>query len=192
MGNKTRNIEGLRLDARTADFSSSRQEPESTLKFTKASESMQDGLLKSEGDTDSPLTLSTKKASLNHVRKLANEGNLKEALSVCRRVIAANKLDPEAYYLLASIHQEMGELPGAIKALRRTLYLEPKLAMAHQTLAKLLQVSRQSREAARSLKNALRVLQNEAPCEILPYSAGITVAELRKTIRSIAGMEQTS
>lgn len=62
---------------------------------------------------------------LTKARKLANEGKLEEAAELCHRLLQENGPSAESYYLLGVIHDSRGDHDNAVKALRKTLYLEP-------------------------------------------------------------------
>ncbi len=48
-------------------------------------------------------------------RFYANRGDLTKAVKQCEEAIAANKLKPAAYYLLATIQQEFGQAKDAMQ-----------------------------------------------------------------------------
>ena len=70
-------------------------------------------------------------------RACADEGRLAEAIDWCEKAIAADKLNPAHYYLLAAICQERGQSETAERSLGRALYLEPDFALAHFALGNL-------------------------------------------------------
>ena len=83
---------------------------------------------------------------------------------------------PESYLLLAMAADARGDLGGAIDALRRALYLEPGLAMAHAALVPLYARTGRHDEAARARRNALEAvagLDDGAPLRgVEPITAG--------------------
>jgi chemotaxis protein methyltransferase CheR len=76
---------------------------------------------------------------------------------LCQSAISADRLDSEAYRLLAAIQQERGEIAAAIEALRRALYLEPDAAEAHSALGHLLLKRGERRDGLRHIQTAARM-----------------------------------
>ncbi|MBA4142979.1 MAG: chemotaxis protein CheR [Nitrosospira sp.] len=117
-------------------------------------------------------------------RSVANLGELTEAAILCEKAIAANKLNPTAHYLLATVRQELGESITAIESLIRTLYLDPDFVLAHFALGNLCMTQGRQREAERHLDNALALLHCRPDDEPLPESNGLTAGRLRHIITS--------
>jgi chemotaxis protein methyltransferase CheR len=115
----------------------------------------------------------------------ANSGKLTEAVSWCEKAIAADKLNPAAHYLLATIFQELGHSKKAQQSLRQTLYLNPDFVLAHFTLGNLCMAHHQYREAERHFDNALTLLCQQPNDELLPESNGLTAGRVRDIITSI-------
>lgn len=117
-------------------------------------------------------------------RACANEGRLAEAVEWCEKAIAADKLNPAHYYLLAAICQEQGQSETAERALGRALYLAPDFALAHFALGNLCLSGARQREARRHFDNAL-VLLRACPAEaLLPESDGLSAGRLVEIIAS--------
>lgn len=87
----------------------------------------------------------------------ADRGDHQEALRLCQSVLARDRLLVGAHVLLAAIHQELGDIPEAVAALRRALYLDADCAEAHAALGHLLLRSGESRRAKRHLDAAVRL-----------------------------------
>ncbi|ODT70971.1 MAG: chemotaxis protein CheR [Nitrosomonadales bacterium SCN 54-20] len=121
----------------------------------------------------------------HEARRYADRGDLIRALKQCEEAIAANKLNPAAYYLLATIHQELGQAKEAMRCLMNTLYLEPDLVLAHFALGSLCLTQGKSREAERYFDNALSLLNGYSSSDILPDSGGLTAGDLTHFITSI-------
>lgn len=115
----------------------------------------------------------------------ANRGDLTKAARRCEEAIAANKLDPAAHYLLATIQQELGQVKDAMQSLMRTLYLDSDLVLAHFTLGNLCLSHGKNREAERHLDNALLLLASYPYHAILPESEGLIAGRLTQIITSI-------
>ena len=121
---------------------------------------------------------------LQRARVLADRGNLEDALRLCESVLARDRLDHEAYFLLAAIAQERGEIPAALGALRRVVYLAPNFAAAHFLLGGILLRQGQHKQGVRSMETVVRLL-NPLPCdEEMPGSDGLTAGRLLETARA--------
>jgi chemotaxis protein methyltransferase CheR len=118
-------------------------------------------------------------------RCLANIGKLEHALAWCDRWIAAEKLEPAAHYLRATILIERGHLAEARRSLRRAVYLRPEFVLAHFVLGNLARDESKAAEARRHYDNARELLARCAPDEILPESDGISARQLADMIASV-------
>jgi len=117
---------------------------------------------------------------------LANQGDLPAALSASERWIAAEKLEPAAYYLNAMVLQELGERGRARAALQRAIYLQPEFTLAHFALGNCARAEARHAEAQRHFANAARLLRGHPPDETLPQSEGLTAGRLREIISSLS------
>ncbi|AKQ67436.1 Chemotaxis protein methyltransferase CheR [Myxococcus hansupus] len=86
----------------------------------------------------------------------ARAGRFEEADVLARE--AAKALIPEAYLLLSMVAEVRGDLNGAVEAIRKALYLEPRLALGHATLVALYRRMERREDAERARQNALRAL----------------------------------
>jgi chemotaxis protein methyltransferase CheR len=118
-------------------------------------------------------------------RRCAGEGRLGEAIEWCEKTIAADKLNPAHYYLLAIIQQEQAQLDAAARSLARALYLDADFVLADFALGNLRLSQGRQRDAERHFANALAVLRTRAQDEILPESDGLTVGRLADIIVSV-------
>jgi chemotaxis protein methyltransferase CheR len=116
------------------------------------------------------------------VRILANQGRLMEALVLCEKAIAADKLDPGLHYLRATILQEQNREDEAIASLKRSLYLAPDFVMAHFVLGSLLLRRRDMQKGKRCFENALVLLNACGREDILPESDGLTTGRFREIV----------
>jgi chemotaxis protein methyltransferase CheR len=121
---------------------------------------------------------------LRLARTCANHGHLAEAAQWCRKAIAVNKLDPDAYYLLGSVLLEQGQIEEAIMCFKRVLYLDPDFVLAHFALGNLTLRLGRTGEAARHFTNTLVLLRKCQPGDILPGSEGITAGQLTDTVHA--------
>lgn len=120
-----------------------------------------------------------------NARACADEGRLAEAIEWCEKAIAADKLNPAHYYLLATIEQEQGQSEAAERSLGRALYLEPDFALAHFALGNLCLSGGRQREARRHFDNALTLLRACPADALLPESDGLSAGRLVEIIASV-------
>ncbi|MEW5913984.1 MAG: CheR family methyltransferase [Thermodesulfobacteriota bacterium] len=130
--------------------------------------------------TVAPSTPAAQIAEARDIRELANQGRLSEALAQCEEALAQSKLDPGLHYLRASILQEQEQPQEAIASLRRALYLEPKLVMAHFALGNLMLRQGDAQAARRCFNNVLGLLDDCQQDEVLPEAEGLTVGRFRE------------
>ena len=118
-------------------------------------------------------------------RACADEGRLAEASAWCEKAIAADKLNPAHYYLLATIEQERGQNEAAERSFGRALYLEPDFALAHFSLGNLCLSGGRQREARRHFGNALTLLRACPTDALLPESDGLSAGRLVEIIAAV-------
>lgn len=143
-----------------------------------------DGKVK-EAERAGPRERDERETPLRKARACADEGRLGEAIEWCEQAIAADKLNPQHYYLLAAICQEQGQTERAERALGRALYLAPDFALAYFALGNLNLSRGHQREARRHFGSALtllRALPAEAP---LPDADGLSAGRLVEIIAAV-------
>jgi len=118
-------------------------------------------------------------------RTLANQGQLEPALAAADRWIAADKTNPSAHYLQATVHQELGHMEAARRSLRRAIYLKPDFVVAHFALGNLTRATAGSAAATRHFTNALTLVKSFPPEEPLLESEGTTAAFLAQVISTL-------
>jgi len=123
-------------------------------------------------------------ADLKRARALADRGDLDKARELCDAALARDRLDPEAHLLLAAICQERGEMPTAIEALRRAIYLAPESAPAHFLLGSLLLRQGKRRQGQRSMETVVSLLSPLPRDEAVAGSDGLTAGRLLETARA--------
>ncbi len=123
-------------------------------------------------------------------RTLANDGRLAEALEVCDRWIATDKVDAAGHYLRALVLLERGDIDSAADALQRAVYFKPDFATAHFTLGNVAPGRGRAHESARHFRNALDLLAGQRPDAILPETEGLTAGGLGEIIRELTALEQ--
>jgi len=125
---------------------------------------------------------------LQLVRILADQGHLEEARRLCEVVLAQDRMNFDASLLLAAICQEQGEIPAAIEALRRAVYLTPNSSAAHFMLGCLLLRQGDRKGGRRSMETVVQLLRSAAPDEVVPGSDGLTAGRLLETARAYMEM----
>ena len=118
-------------------------------------------------------------------RILANQGQLAEALLLLEQALATDKLNPGLHYLRAMILQEQGADHEAGNSLKRALYLDQNLVIAHVALANLARKGGRLKEYRTYLETALAILGGCPADEILPESEGMTAGRLMNIIGSM-------
>jgi len=118
------------------------------------------------------------------IRSYANQGKLTEAITLCEKAIAANKLDPTIYYLQATIHQEQNQTDEAIASLKRTMYLDPDFVLPYYSLGNIYFHQGNLAGAKKNYRNVLSILEKIKQDEILPESEGLTAGRLKEIINT--------
>ena len=133
---------------------------------------------------DEAETTAEETTPLERARALADQGKLNEARRLCEAALERHRLDPEAHLLLAAICQERGEIPAALEALRRALYLAPDSAPAHFLLGSLLHREGKRSRGRRSMETVVTLLDSVPRDEPLPGGCGLTAGRLLETARA--------
>lgn len=90
----------------------------------------------------------------------------------------------EAHLVLATLDETAGEPQLALEHLRRALYLDPRLILAHVSQAALYGRLGRERDAGRARSNALRHLSALEPETILSALTPVSVRELREALEA--------
>ncbi|OJT20569.1 chemotaxis protein CheR [Archangium sp. Cb G35] len=118
--------------------------------------------------------------SLEQALAAARAGQFEVAEEFAR--LAARELSPEAYLLLAMVAEGREDVQGAVAAVRKALYLEPQLAIAHAMLVALYGRLGQPEEAERARRNALRALEGLDDEHVLRGVEAMTAGGLRRAL----------
>jgi len=121
---------------------------------------------------------------INGIRTLADKGDLDKAWAACETAIRAHKLNVSLYYLGATILIEQNRTEEAVKWLKRALYLEPDFLLAHFALGSVALRQDNIAISQKHFKNALAILNNHHPDDILSEADGLTVERLSEIIRA--------
>ena len=114
-------------------------------------------------------------------RDAARRGDLDLAERIAREV-AVRDLCPESFLLLSMAAEARGDVAGAVDAVRRALYLDPGLAMAHAALVPLYARLGLDDDAARARRNALHAIEGLDDAAPLRGVETITAGALRSAL----------
>jgi len=128
---------------------------------------------------------------IDRVREAAHRGDVAAAERLARDA-AMLELCPECWLFLATAAESRGDVPGALDAVRKALYLDPDLAMAHAALVPLYGRLGLDDEAARARRNALRALEGLADGAALRGTEGMTAGALRSALDGPASRRSRS
>jgi chemotaxis protein methyltransferase WspC len=94
---------------------------------------------------------------IEEARRLANQGNLTEALRCCEQNSRDQPASAEVFYLMGMLQDAAGQVHKAAEHYRKALYLDPQHPEALVHLAVALQKEGDTRGAQRLLKRANRL-----------------------------------
>jgi chemotaxis protein methyltransferase CheR len=117
-------------------------------------------------------------------RAYANQGRLELAESWCRKAIAADRINAETHYLMASILQELGREEEAEESLKRVLYLDNNCILAHYDLGNIALRRGDATMAGRHFRITEKILAKLPDNAVVPYSEGMNSAKLLQIIRT--------
>jgi chemotaxis protein methyltransferase CheR len=121
---------------------------------------------------------------VSSIRALADAGELNPAAAQAAVAIQAYPLAAELHYMRAVVLAGLGQYDEASASLRRVIYLDPSLAVAHFTLGSILWRSGAVADARRCYRNALALSAERPPQESLGLSEGETAGRMAEAARS--------
>lgn len=107
-----------------------------------------------------------------HIRGLADRGDLANAVSASESAIAMDPTVPEFHYLRAIALLALDRNEEAFEELRRVIYLDRSLAIAHFAMGTLLTGRGELAKARRAFQRAYVLCTANNPDEILPLTDG--------------------
>ncbi|MBF0178599.1 MAG: protein-glutamate O-methyltransferase CheR [Magnetococcales bacterium] len=133
-----------------------------------------------------PETWRSNTASLLQFRAriLANMGEIRQAIDLCRASIALEATDKHVYLILALAHLEASELADAEAALRKGIFLDRKFLECHFHLGLLLLRDGRREAGLKSLRGALHHAQRSPPRWLVHHSANITLERFLPSLRA--------
>ncbi len=108
-------------------------------------------------------------------RALGATGETAEAVLWCEKAAAADHVNPEIHYFLATLYQEIGRFEDSKTTLRHVLFLDPEFAPAHFTIGNLMRQEGKTNESRRHFEKALDLLTAMPPDTVLPHGTGAPV-----------------
>jgi chemotaxis protein methyltransferase CheR len=121
---------------------------------------------------------------MSNLQAIANEGDGGSVATAMGAAVAAGPLCPELHYFQAIALMSVGRYDEAVASLRRALYLDRSMAVAHFALGSILQRRGVIAEARRSYRNVLAVCDRRRADEIVPFSDGETTGRLVAAARA--------
>lgn len=122
--------------------------------------------------------------SLSKATLLANDAKYKEAAGVLAKVIEADNLSVEAYYLLGVLSYKSGHLREAETQFRKVIYVNPDSILAYFNLGNIYLYQKKFREAAREFRNAIRLSEKRPKDEQIKFCEDFTVEFLLMACRN--------
>lgn len=113
------------------------------------------------------------------VRALGNTGDLAAAEQAARDEVAAHPSEPELHFLHAGVLLAAGRRADADAALRKVLYLDGDMAVAHFLLGSIRETAGNSTAAGRAYRRARDLAAARPADERLPLGDGETADALR-------------
>jgi chemotaxis protein methyltransferase CheR len=123
-------------------------------------------------------------AVIASVRRLADGGQALIAEQAAIDALRQFPLAPELHYLHAVVSTELGRTEAAIASLRRVLYIDPGLALAHFMMASMLRRAGRREEAQRAYQAARTACTAQSPDDVLPLSDGEPVRSLIASVET--------
>lgn len=142
--------------------------------------------IKTEQNKIEKKELSDKKNSIEELTSLslslANQGKLKEALSLAEKAINLDKCNENIYYLKALILQELGLINDTVTELHKAIYLNPNFILPYFTLGNIARNQGKLAEAKREFEKVLSLVENYDYNEEIPGSDGLTIGRMIEVI----------
>jgi chemotaxis protein methyltransferase CheR len=112
----------------------------------------------------------------------ANLGEWVQAERYCQQAIKLDNLMEAPYYTLALVLQHQDNLEGAVKAMKKVVYLNSQSVRGHYGLANLYHSQNLLPQALKALDNARGLLMNYHNSDLVEGTGGITAGSLKQAI----------
>ncbi|XVV09141.1 CheR family methyltransferase [Actinoplanes sp. CA-131856] len=157
-------------------------EPEKTGSETSYNQAL--ALFREERFAEALDLIDGERGTLLHGILLAQSGRLGEAITLARRLIEENGLDPDAHQLLGLCLEGGSAVAEAISQYRLAAYLDPGFALPRMRLGQLARRHGDERTAAGELERALDLLTQEKEERITLFGGGFGRLALTVQCRS--------
>ena len=121
---------------------------------------------------------------VSSIRALADTGELHRAATTAAVALRLHPLAAELHYMCAIVLAGLGQCDEASASLRRVIYLDPSLAVAHFALGSILWRSGAVADTRRCYRNALAFCAERPPQELLRLSEGETAGRMAEAARN--------
>lgn len=132
----------------------------------------------------SPELMAGSDAQLLQAVLLTNSGNLDEAESVCKKLLAHDELNVGAHYLMALCREQVADHEEATRHDQTAVYLDPTFAMPRLHMGLLARRAGDGQRARRELNQALILLATEDVSRILLFGGGFSREALLRLCRA--------
>ncbi|HEX4026401.1 MAG TPA: tetratricopeptide repeat protein [Rhizomicrobium sp.] len=126
-------------------------------------------------------------AAFAHASLLHQQGRLKEAAPLYRRILLADPGHFDAHHMLGLLHAQQGEFLEAVKAIGHALKLNPRNQQALSNFGNVLRALGQRDEAVASYDAAISENQDDA---VVWFNRGLLLAEMRRLPQAVASYER--
>jgi chemotaxis protein methyltransferase CheR len=133
-----------------------------------------------DGAKELPLPSTPHSSAVEQVRALAVE-NVAEAERACAAALARQPLNAELHYWQAALRMDLGQDEEAVQSLRRVIYLDRSLAVAHFTLGALLWRQGDQAGARGAYRNAFALCSARPADEHVPLADGECAGRLARS-----------
>jgi tetratricopeptide (TPR) repeat protein len=120
-------------------------------------------------------------------RMCQRSGKLRQAVELCRQVVKAEPYHAEAWHLLATTWQALGNAKEACEGYKQALRLRPESADLHCGLGVALAESRRLEEAITHFRQAIQARPGHAPAHL---NLGVALAQQGKPQEAIGSLEE--
>lgn len=118
------------------------------------------------------------------INTFANQGDTEQGLEWCEDTIRADKLNPMAHYLYASLIHTQGNNIEAIKSLKRALFIDSNFIMAYYMLG-MIELQEGNKKAwLQNMKIALKLLEEQRDENLLNVSDDFSIKQMKELINN--------
>jgi chemotaxis protein methyltransferase CheR len=123
-------------------------------------------------------------------RSYINTGAFKKAKLLCEKILAYHKMNPDIYYLYATLLKEENKITEAIDFLKKSLYLDNNYFLADFTLGVIYKKLGKIPDAKRHFANARLYLGKINDNDIIKNTDGLNAGHLKSLLLSLSDNHQ--